>query len=102
MNNLSFLFTKIAHAAAQPATPGVDALIGRIVNVIINPIIGLMASFAVIFFIIGVIEYIAGAANEEKRQKGHQHIIYGVLGLVVMFSVFGIMHMICGLIGISC
>ncbi len=73
----------------------VDTLLGKIAAQIINPIIGLMVAIAVLVFLYGVMEFIAGAGNEEKRTQGKQHIIYGIIGLFIMVSVFGIMHVLC-------
>ncbi len=31
-------------------------------------------------------EFIRGADNEEKRKTGQQHMIWGIIGLVIMFG----------------
>ena len=64
----------------------VDALLGKIAAQIINPLIGLMFAVAVVFFIYGVVEFIAAADNEETRTKGKQHMIWGIIGLAIMFG----------------
>ncbi|MCR4284188.1 MAG: hypothetical protein NUV64_02640 [Parcubacteria group bacterium] len=90
MNNL---FYKTAQAASHITTDA-DTLINNIAVKILNPFIGLMISVALLLFIYGVIEFIAGADNEDKRAQGKQHIIWGVVGLFIMVGVFGLIRII--------
>ena len=76
------------------------ALLGKIVSLIINPIIILGFVIATIVFFIGVIKFIANADDAAKREEGKQSIIYGVVGLFVMFSVFGILYFVLDTFGI--
>ena len=71
-----------------------DELLRKIGEQIVNPAIGLMISVAVVFFIYGVVEFVGAADNEEKRSKGKQHIIWGIIGIFIMVSVWGIMNVL--------
>ncbi|MBI4692245.1 MAG: hypothetical protein HY773_02280 [Candidatus Terrybacteria bacterium] len=71
-----------------------DTLIKNINTTIVNPLVGLMIAIALVVFLYGVFEYIAGAANEEKRETGKKHIIWGLIGLFIMFGVFGLMNVL--------
>ncbi len=71
-----------------------NQLIAKISVQIVNPLIGLFIVIALVVFIWGVVEFIAGAENEEKREKGKQHIIWGVIGLFIMVAVAGILQII--------
>ncbi len=75
----------------------VDTLLGKLADQIINPIISLMFAIAVLFFLYGVLEFVAGAGNEDKRTQGKRHMIWGIIGLFIMLSVFGIMRLLCGM-----
>ncbi len=90
MNNL---FYKTAHAAEQISI-NADTLLNNIADKIINPLIGLFITLAIMLFLYGVIEFIWGADNEDKRNQGKQHIVWGIVGLFIMVSVFGIMNII--------
>ncbi|MBU4224090.1 hypothetical protein KJ934_02620 [Patescibacteria group bacterium] len=74
-----------------------DALLNKIIQSIANPAIKLMLAIAVMVFLYGVVEFILGADNEEKRNVGRQHIIWGLIGLFIMVSVFGIMRILLNL-----
>jgi len=59
-----------------------------------SPIIALMFAVAMIFFIYGVVEFIGAADKEEARTKGKQHMVWGIIGIFIMVSVWGIMNIL--------
>jgi ABC-type thiamin/hydroxymethylpyrimidine transport system permease subunit len=65
----------------------------RLAQVILNPVISLLFGLALVIFTWGVIQYIQNAANPEGRKQGQQHIIWGLVGMFIMVSVFGILQM---------
>lgn len=83
------LFLKTAFAAND-----VDSLISKISSSILNPAIVLMAGFALVVFLYGVVEFISGSDNEKMRDQGKKHIMWGLIGLVVMFGALGIINII--------
>lgn len=68
--------------------------ISNIKVMILNPIIGFMFAVAVVMFIYGIVEYIYGADNEDKRNTGKKHMIWGIVGIFVMLGVYGILNII--------
>ena len=81
------------------AADDANALLLSINKQILNPIIGLMLGLALVIFLYGVVEFIAGAGSEDKRSAGKKHIVWGIVGLFIMFSVFGIINLIIETIG---
>jgi len=59
-----------------------------------SSIIPLLISVALIVFIIGVVRFIANGDNEEKRKEGRQFIIWGIVGLFVIVSVWGLVSVL--------
>ncbi len=60
-----------------------------------NLIVRLAISFAVLFIIISVVRYlIAGSDDEEARKKGGQAILYGVIGLFAILSIWGLVYLL--------
>lgn len=57
-------------------------------------LMGLIIALAVLLFLVGVLRYVAAGDNEDARKKGRDLIIYGVIGLAVMVSVWGLVSMI--------
>lgn len=76
-----------------------DQLIKKISTEILNPVIGLMMVIAFAVFLWGIVEFIANADNEQKREDGKRHIIWGLVGLLIMVAVGGIIAVINNFIG---
>jgi Kef-type K+ transport system membrane component KefB len=58
-------------------------------------IIKLTISLAIIWIIVSVVRYlILGAADEEARKKGGQSILFGVIGLFVILSIWGLVSLL--------
>ena len=85
----------VAHAAE------IDTFIRNVNAQIINPLISLLVALALALFIIGVVEFIAGGDSEEKRTKGKNHILWGLVGLVIMLGVWGILGFALDTFGIT-
>ena len=69
-------------------------LISRANTAIINPIIVLLFAVALIVFLCGIFEFISGHESEEKVSTGKRHMLWGIIGLAVMASAFGILNLI--------
>jgi len=54
---------------------------------------------AIAVFLWGVFKFIANADNEDEREKGKQHLTWGIIGLFIMFAVWGIIAIIRNFIG---
>lgn len=67
--------------------------INNVEQYILNPIIGLMFAIAVVVFIYGIVEFILGAYNEDRKSAGKKHMIWGVIGMFIMVSAFGIVNL---------
>ncbi len=77
-----------------------DQLIQKISYNVVNPLIALMFVGAVLVFLWGVMRYIRGADDETERQTGQRHMIYGVVGLVIMLSAVAIVNLIKNFLGV--
>ena len=64
------------------------------------PLISLMAMAAFVLFTWGVVQFIGGSADEEKRRTGQQHMIWGIIGLVIMFGANAIVAIISNTAGV--
>jgi hypothetical protein len=63
-------------------------------------LVPLVFALAFIVFIFGIYNtFIAGAANEEKRQEGQKLVLYGLIGFFIMFSVWGLVNVLVGTFG---
>lgn len=69
-----------------------EEFLGKVVTQIINPIILLLSTGAFILFIWGVVKFVWSAGDEKARTAGRQSIMWGLVGLVVIFGAYGIIN----------
>lgn len=67
-----------------------DKFIGTVTEEILLPLIMLLAVIAFAVFVWGVVQMIIAAGDEEKRTIGQKHILWGIIGLVILFGASGI------------
>lgn len=75
---------------------GFDAFLAKVVTQILTPIVTLLSLAAFAVFVWGVVEFIAGAGDEEKRSKGQKHMFWGIIGLAIIFGANGIISLLNG------
>ena len=77
-----------------------NQFLGKVVVEIINPLILLLAASAFVLFVWGVYEFIANAGDETKRKEGRSAILWGLVGLTIIFGAYGIINLALGTFGI--
>jgi hypothetical protein len=92
-------FISIAHASSHISTA--QGFVTAINNAILFPIIALLMAVAFIVFLYGAFEYVKNANNDAGRETGRNHLIYGVIGMLVMLSAFAILSMAAATFGLS-
>ncbi len=72
-----------------------------ILTEIVSPIIGLCSAIAFAMFAYGGVKFLYNRARGDinSLEQGKQHLVYGTLGLVVMFSLWGILIWIAKMTG---
>ena len=76
-------------------------LIAKINQSIVNPLIVLLSVVASAYFLWGLAQFVMNADNAEARDEGKRKIIYGLIGLTIMVSVFGILQLLLRTFGID-
>lgn len=72
---------------------GLWNLFGIVIG-ILDQVVILLIALAVVFFIYGIVKFIKSADEEEGREKGKNIMFYGIIGLFVMVSVWGIVNIL--------
>ena len=93
---MDLFFINIAYASEN-----LDQFISNVDKYIINPLILLLFALAVVYFLYGIFEFLSNQENEEKKTKGKTHMIWGVIGITIMMSVFTIMNIILNTLNID-
>lgn len=77
------------------------SLVQRINDAILYPLIALLLGVAFVVFLWGVLQYIANAESDEARATGKRHMIYGIIGFVIMISAVAILTIAANTFGID-
>ncbi|MBU1292965.1 pilin [Patescibacteria group bacterium] len=73
--------------------------ITKVQDAILTPIITLLALGAFVLFVWGVVLFIASSDDEEKRRTGQQHMMWGIIGLVIIFGANAIVSLLKATVG---
>ncbi len=63
------------------------------VNELFNFALPVLIALGVLYFVWGVVQYFIGDSDEAKG-KGKDRIIYGIIGLAVIISVWGLVYIV--------
>ena len=97
-----FLLTPIV-ALAQPLRPiflqnpvAATPLGGLILKLLdlLSLVTIIVGALALIWFFWGIIQYVLKADNEDKQTQARGYMIYAVIGMFVMFSIWGIVNLV--------
>jgi len=81
----------------------IDQLVQTIITQAINPLIRLLFAIAIAVFLWGIVMYVIGTQGDEKKiEQGKQVIIWGLAGLFIMSSAWGIIKLLCNFFGVGC
>lgn len=78
-----------------------DQVLLKINYYIINPIIRVMFAIAFIVFVYGIIEYVLKKDSVNAKEQGRQHMMWGLIGLAIMSSVFFIIRILVTTFGLD-
>jgi hypothetical protein len=78
----------------------VNASLAKIVSAIAVPIVSLVFVLAVLLFVWGAAGLIIYRDNAEKRAESQRHLLWGIVGLFIMISVYGIIRLIANTVGV--
>ena len=92
--------TEADQLAITEAKQASQEFLDKIEANLVFPLVTLLLGIAFLVFLFGVFEYIKGAANEAERTKGQKHMMYGIIGIVVMLSAVAILSIATATFGI--
>ena len=77
--------------------------LNRVNQLILNPVILLAFAVSFIYFIYGIIKFLSVDAGDEgqSRAEYQRSIFWGIIGMAIMFSVYGIIKIVLATFGVS-
>jgi len=82
--------TTVSCTTAYSTSKGIEGIINYFTCVLGRSVVPLLFAFAFVVFLWGVAQFMTNSADETKRTQGKQFMIWGIVGLFVMFSVWGL------------
>ncbi len=83
------MFTTTAYAANNA-----DSIIVSVADNIINPLIYLLFVVAIVLFLWGLVQFMRKSNDPTARKTGQQHMLWSIIGFVIMFGAYTIMNVI--------
>ncbi|MBA3789423.1 hypothetical protein H0X32_03475 [Patescibacteria group bacterium] len=105
MKKLAYIGTSFAlpfFALAQTTVNSAQSLGAFIITFINTVAVPVIFAIAFIVFVFGVFQYfIFGRGNEEAAKQGRSLMLYGLIGFFLMVSVWGLVNILVGSIGLD-
>lgn len=100
-----FLFTPVfvlAQASVQNNTSGTPSLSNplkvetpqQLIGQIINAVLGVVGSLALLMFVFGGLTWMTSGGSAEKIKKGRDILVWAAIGLIVVFSAYGLVRVL--------
>lgn len=77
----------------------INSIVPRIVGNIVLPLVQFAFALAMLVFVWGLIGFFMNAEDSERRKEGQRHILWGVVGIAIMVSVYGIVRFVASTVG---
>ncbi len=96
------MFPAVAQSAANSCTSiqNFKQLVGCITTSIVNPGIALLIGVALVYFFIGVIQYMRKLGSKDQAEARHM-LWWGIVALFVMVSVWGLVQILINSFGLD-
>lgn len=76
-------------------------IFNRINDLIVNPLILLVFAAGFTYFMWGLVMFMWNVESDEAKKTGVNHMLWGLAGMLIMISVWGIIAMINNTLGLS-
>ena len=75
--------------------------VAKLNDVILEPTVLLLMAVALLVFLYGGLQYILYADSEQARSDGQKHMLYGIIGFLVMVSALAILQIFATTLGLD-
>lgn len=70
-----------------------------IIDILIGGVVPFIITLALVVFLLGVVKYLSAGGSEVKMSDGVRLMTYGIIGLFVMFAVWGLVALLTPILG---
>ncbi len=82
-------------------TISIEGFLNKVNIFILNPLILLVFAIALLVFLYGVLQFIRNADSETGRVEGKKNIGWGLFGMFIMMSAYGLIRIILNTFGLT-
>jgi hypothetical protein len=75
------------------------AFLNKVNAVVVNPIITLLFAISTVYFIFAIINLIQSSKDGKDLDKAKERVLYSIIGIFIMVSVYGIINFVISSIG---
>ena len=93
MKKYGFLFLMFSLPLTVSAADTFAEALG-IMQGLLNGLLPVLVAFGVVVFLLGVLKYIRASDNPEQRTEGRALMVYGIIAIFVMVSMWGLVNVI--------
>ena len=90
----------IAYASSHHVVAA-QGMLASLEQAILFPLMTFLMGAALLMFLWGAYEFVQNAESDTGRETGRQHMLYGIIGLLVMLSALAIIRIAAGTFGIT-
>ncbi len=76
-------------------------IMDRISSYILDPAIAVVFTAGLVVFLYGLVEVLWGLNSGKVDEKGKNHMIWGIIGMTIMVSVYGIISLLNNTFGLG-
>ena len=87
--------------AAEAHEIAAKAFVSKLEDIILFPLMSLLLSVALLIFIWGAFEFVRSAESEDGRTTGKRHMLWGIIGMLIMISALAILKIAALTFGIT-
>ena len=75
--------------------------LNKVNDLILNPLILLVFAISVVIFMYGIVRFLSLEDGDKAKVEARNAIIWGLVGMAIMFSVYGIIRFVLATFGIN-
>lgn len=98
---LPFVVGFLPMIALAQGFSNIESAFQTVIRLLNSYVIPLIIGIAVIYFLIGIVKYISNQGDETARKEARNMMIYGIIGIFVMVSVWGLVNVLGQTLGLD-
>ena len=91
----------LALAQTGTGTVGLLTTLVGTLRTFVNALIPLVIAIAVLYFFWGLVTYLRAAGDPKMQDQGKSHMIWGIIAIAVMVSIFGLVNWLQNTLGVT-